>query len=317
MSSDRVTLKNFIRRRIAHGLSRLPKGLFTDTNFFSIYERRGIHITPTHYYCPVPILHELEESVWSTKSAMVGIDMNLDTQRELIGNLSRNYFSEYYALNADPLPAPGRYSRSAGFGGADGAMLYSMIRSRKPRRIIEVGSGQSTLLATIAARKNLEDGASACHITAIDPYPPEYLRDALVGSGEILQQRVETVPLDAFAMLNEDDILFIDSSHTVKVGGDVVFEINEVLPRLRRGVVVHFHDIAFPLNYSRELVVERQCFWAEQYLLQAFLAFNPKFRILWCFSYVQTECPDILRDNFLGFREGENSMGSLWMETVA
>src|SRR5438128_2115066 len=144
MSSDQVTLKNFIRRSIAHGLSRLPKGLFTDTNFFSIYERRGIHITPTHFYCPVPILHELDESVWSNKSAMVGIDLNLDAQRQLIDNFSRNYFSEYYALNADPLPVPGRYSRSAGFGGTDGAMLYSMIRSRRPRRIIEVGSGQST-----------------------------------------------------------------------------------------------------------------------------------------------------------------------------
>jgi len=302
---------------MAEGLSRLPKGLFTDQEFFPIYERRGIHMTPANFNYPVPVLSELDGSIWTTESEMVGIDMNLYGQERLIDDLAKHYFREYFALNADPLSAPGAYSRNVGYGGTDGAMLYSIIRSRKPRRIIEIGSGNSTLLATIALRKNEEEGALPCHITSIEPYPAPYLHDALSGSGQILQRRVETVSLEHFMALNENDILFIDSSHTVRVGGDVIFEINEVLPRLRKGVVVHIHDISFPLNYSRKLIVEMQCFWAEQYMLQAFLAFNSKYRVLWCFSYVQAKRQDILRKYFPDYRPGRNHMGAFWMEAVA
>jgi predicted O-methyltransferase YrrM len=313
-----MTLKNVMRRLIAEGLSRLPTGLFTDPEFFSIYERRGIHMTPVHYYFPVPVLSELDESIWTNETEMVGIDMNLDDQERLMDDLAKeNYFREYLALNADPLSPPGVYSRKVGYGGIDGAMLYSMIRSRKPRRIIEVGSGSSTLLAIIAAQKNQEGGAPPCHITSIEPYPAPYLRDALAGSGEILERRIETVSLDRFAELDKNDILFIDSSHTVRIGGDVIFEINEILPRLRKGVVVHVHDISFPLNYPRKLVVELQAFWAEQYILQAFLAFNLKYRVLWCFSFVQAKRRDLLRKHFPDYLLGTQHMGPFWMEAVA
>jgi Methyltransferase domain len=312
-----MTFKNVIRRLMAEGLSRLPKGLFTDRAFFPIYERRGIHITPANFNYPVPVMSELDESIWTTESKMVGIDMNLRGQEHLVDDLAKDYFREYFALNADPLPLPGVYSRNVGYGGIDGAMLYSMIRLRKPRRIIEIGSGNSTLLAIIATRKNQEEGVPACHITSIEPYPASYLHDALAGSGEIIQRRVETVSLDRFTALNENDILFIDSSHTVRVGGDVVFEINEILPRLRKGVVVHIHDISFPLDYPKKFIVEMHCFWAEQYMLQAFLAFNPKYRVLWCFSFLQAKRPDLLRKHFSDYRLGSQHMGPFWMEAIA
>jgi hypothetical protein len=313
-----MTLKNVIRRLIAKGLSSLPRGLFVDREFFPIYERRGIHMTPVHYYSPVPVLSELDESIWTTESEMVGIDMNLDHHECLMEDLAKeNYFREYFSLNADPSSPPGVYSRNVGYGGIDGAMLYSMIRLRKPRRIIEIGSGNSTLLAIIAARKNQEEGTPPCHITSVEPYPAPYLRDALADSGEILQQRVETVSLDRFGALDKNDILFIDSSHTVRVGGDVIFEINEILPRLRKGVVAHIHDISFPLNYPRKFIVEMHAFWAEQHILQAFLAFNPKYRVLWCFSYVQAKRPNLLRKHFPDYHPGNQHMGPFWMEAVA
>ena len=116
--------------------------------------------------------------------------------------------------------------------------------------------------------------------------------------------------------LDNSDILFIDSSHTVRVGGDVIFEIDEILPRLRKGVVVHIHDISFPWNYPR-LMVERRAFWAEQYVLQAFLAFNRKYRVLWCFSYLQAKRPDLLRKHFPDYHLGSQHMGPFWMEAVA
>ena len=309
----KAKLKDFIRRLLAQGLSRLPKGLYTDRSFFSIYERRGIHITPAHFYYPVPVLSELDDSIWTTESEMIGINMDPVGQERLVDTFGkRNYFREYAALNSNPMSPPGEYSRSSDYGRADGALLYSMIRLQKPRRIMEIGAGNSTLLEIIATRKNRAEGAEPCHITAIDPFPAPYLSEALAGYGEVLQQRVETVALERFMALEEHDILFIDSTHTVKIGGDVAFEINEVLPRLRKGVVVHVHDICFPRSYSREFA-----FWTEQYLLQAFLAFNPKYRILWCTSYMDAKRPDILRKYFSEFDAGSQHMGPLWMEAAA
>ncbi len=101
-----MTFKNVIRRLIAEGLSRLPKGLFTDREFFPIYERRGIHMTPAHFYYPVPVLNELDASIWTAESEMVGIDMNLSGQERLFDELARAYFSEYFELNSDPLSPP-------------------------------------------------------------------------------------------------------------------------------------------------------------------------------------------------------------------
>jgi hypothetical protein len=248
---------------------------------------------------------------------MVGVDMNIDGQQALLEDLANNYFREYFALNNDPFPRPGAYSRSGGYGGIDGAMLYSITRSLKPRRIIEIGSGNSTLLTILATAKNQEEGAPPCHITSIEPYPAPYLRDALAASGEVLAQKVETVPLDRFGELDTNDILFIDSSHTVRIGGDVVFEINEILPRLRKGVVVHIQDVSFPLDYPKNFVMDMHCFWAEQYLLQAFLAFNPKYKVLWCFSYLQAQRPEVLSRHFPDYRLGSQHLGPFWMRAVA
>ena len=100
---------------------------------------------------------------------------------------------------------------------------------------------------------------------------------------------------DLAAILNslqEHDVLFIDSSHTVRIGGDVVHEICEILPRLKQGVAVHFHDIFLPSHYPREWVMERNCFWAEQYLLQAFLAHNDAWRVIWSGAVIHLHAPE-------------------------
>ncbi|WP_338000825.1 class I SAM-dependent methyltransferase [Candidatus Methylacidiphilum fumarolicum] len=97
--------------------------------------------------------------------------------------------------------------------------------------------------------------------------------------------------------MRKDDLLFIDSSHVVKAGGDVNFLILEVLPRLREGVVVHFHDIYFPYDYPRDLL---KTFFpsTESSLLHAFLAFNHRFRIIFCMSLLHYKCPKVLTEVF-------------------
>lgn len=283
---------------MAHLVSYLPKGVLTDPAFVPIYERRGIHITPAQYYYPIPMLSELGADVWTAKSSLVGIDMRPDEQAALLDRFrAAGYFSEY----RDP-PRPG-------FGGVDGRMLYAMIRDRRPRRFIEIGSGSSTLIA----RQALADNGDGGTIVAIEPFEAPWLEEELAGSGSTIRERVERVPLSVFEAMEAGDILFIDSSHTVKVGGDVVHEINEILPRLPVGVAIHLHDIGLPFNYQPTFK-----YWAEQYLLQAFLAFNPHFRVLFGYAYLQETMPEALRRNFPGvYVPDVYKMGCFWIERVS
>jgi len=147
--------------------------------------------------------------------------------------------------------------------------------------IIEVGSGFSSLVAAEAIARN-ENSALIC----IEPFPLDFLRQGFPGLHSLIEKKVEDIDLEFFSQLDSGDILFIDSSHTVKIGGDVNFLFLEVLPRLKPGVLVHFHDIFLPFDYRRDWVMDELRFWTEQYLLQAFLSFNSEFEVLMANSYL-------------------------------
>jgi predicted O-methyltransferase YrrM len=147
-----------------------------------------------------------------------------------------------------------------------------MIRHLKPQRIIEIGGGYSTQLAGKALAANRRGT-----LTCIEPYP-----ERLNGAGpnvELIQKRVEEIDVNFFSCLEANDILFIDSSHTVKFGSDVCYEFLELLPRLAPGVWVHVHDIFLPHDYPAEWLIERRMALNEQYLLEAFLSFNEQFQV--------------------------------------
>jgi hypothetical protein len=154
-----------------------------------------------------------------------------------------------------------------------------MIRAGRPRRVVELGSGYSTLLIALACARNADDGTATAH-EVFDPFPrPHILGDALAAS-VLTPLSATDVPLEVFATLESGDILFVDTTHTVKLGGDVNHLILDVLPILRSGVIVHFHDIFLPWEYPRQWFEEMHWYWAEQYLLQAFLSMNPSFEVL-------------------------------------
>ena len=156
-----------------------------------------------------------------------------------------------------------------------------MVRHFQPRFIIEVGSGFSSLVLGAAAAEN--DSAS---ITCIEPFPREFLRKGFPGLRSLIEKKVQDIDLNFFSQLESGDILFIDSSHTVKIGGDVNYLFLEVLPRLKPGVIVHVHDIFLPFDYRRDWVLDEFRFWTEQYLLQAFLTFNSEFEVLMANRYL-------------------------------
>src|SRR5262249_30697608 len=155
----------------------------------------------------------------------------------------------------------------------------------------------STLLSADALRRNRVDGDS-CRLIAIEPYPSPEFEAELSSAVELWCVPVQEVALSEFQSLDENDILFIDSSHVCKIGSDVQYVFLEVLPRLRPGVVVHVHDIFMPVEYPKQWVLGWHRFWNEQYLLQTFLTFNSMFEVLWAGQWMHVKHPDLLTNAF-------------------
>ena len=274
---------------------------------FRTLEQYGFHVTPVDFYQPIPDTRTLDEELWQHTSELVGIDLNTEMQLELLTQQFPRFRKEYDALPHEQPPTAERFYLTNGmFDGTDALAYYCMIRHFQPRRIVEVGSGFSTRLAAEAA---LQNGATS--VIAVDPHPGEVVSRGFDGLTVLEQLCVEKLELAFFDQLDANDVLFIDSSHVTKVGGDVNFLFLEVLPRLKPGVIVHLHDIFLPAGYPRDWVLEKGRFWSEQYLLQAFLTFNDTWEVLLANFYLGSEHRGALKETF------PNSPwwggGSFWM----
>ena len=205
------------------------------------------------------------ESIW-----------NLSAQKSLLrrfkfGNLLRSLEGRTYR------GLTFRYENPT-FGPGDAEALYSMIRVAKPKNIIEIGCGESTLVACLAIEDiKKEDPEYGCRQICYEPYENPWLSELGV---EVRRERIERSELQAFRELSANDIVFIDSSHVQRPMGDVEFEFLHILPVLPEGVIVHVHDIFSPRDYPAKWLIEDRRFWNEQYLLEAFLLFNSEFEIL-------------------------------------
>lgn len=279
---------------IALPLSRLVRDGSYSGEEFRRFERRGVHVAPVHFYSPVPDTSQLDDGLWERESALVGIDMNDDQQLHLVGEVFPQFRAEYEAIPSAPTEDPAQFYLDNGlFGGTDAFVLYCMLRHLQPRRVLEVGGGFSTRLAAQAALAN-----SSTELTCIEPFPDAVLRDGFPGLTTLISSRVEDLSFDLFLDLEESDVLLIDSSHVARIGSDVTFLFLEVLPRLQPGVVVQVHDVFLPFEYPRDWVMDNLRFWNEQYILQAFLAFNSDFCVLLANSYFEAHHPEVLRGTF-------------------
>lgn len=279
---------------------------------FDFWQSLGIHVTRVHFYHPIPDTRRLPPSLWERGSEMVGVDLREAAQLRLLATFRERYAGEYGSLPRGPTRDPFQFHFGNDFfPEVDAEILYCMIRHLKPKRLIEIGSGQSTLLAAQAARANAAEGRP-CRITAVEPHPSAVLR-RLPGV-ELEAVELQSVPLSRFEELEENDLVFIDSSHVLRIGGDVQFEFLEILPRLPRGVFVHVHDIFLPNEYPRSWVMKDHRFWNEQYLLQAFLTFNRAFQVEWAAAFMHLRHPDLLRQAFPSYDPARCSPGSFWMQ---
>lgn len=281
---------------------------------FPFWEHVGVHVTPVHFYEPVPDTRDLTSDIWSRTSALVGMDLAEARQLRLLADFRDTFKAECDALPLDPTGNPRDfYYRNDTFGWVDAAILYCVLRHFKPRTICEIGSGFSTLLTARALAANRsEDPRYECNVLAIDPFPAHALKAALSGSVRFRETAVQNVSLAEFDMLRAGDVLFIDSSHVLKTGSDVQWMYLEILPRLAPGVLIHAHDIFLPREYPERWLKKEHRFWNEQYLLQAFLSFNSAFEVLLSAALLHLRHAEMLAQSFAIYHPSHESPGSFW-----
>ncbi len=214
----------------------------------------GIGVWPLrdHFYDPQFHPRHLPRDYDRRERALAGLDLDLPGQLARLAELdSADELRELARAGA----ASGVRLAAPNFGPGDSEYLYSVVRRFKPRRICEIGSGNSSRVSLAALDRNAaDDRAHAGELVCVDPNAPARL-DAT--RARIVRRRVEELGTGFFAELAANDVLFIDSSHVVRPQGDVLFEFLELLPSLRPGVQVHVHDVFTPRDDPAALLVER------------------------------------------------------------
>lgn len=269
-----------------------------------------------HFYSPLPDLAEVKRQADQLFRRDVDVSASIDlAEQDQISLLQRFavFYSEFGWM--EPTAEGSRFHFNQGyFGEADAISLYSMLRYAAPKRVIEVGSGFSSALMLDTDEKFL---GQSIRFTFIEPYP-ERLLSVLTDEDHqrcrIIKDKVQLVKLAEFEALEDGDILFIDSSHVSKIGSDVNYLIFEVLPVLRPGVIVHFHDIFWPFEYPKEWVMGGRA-WNEDYLLRAFLQYNNDFKIMLFNNFAGYRFSDYLQEHMPRFMA--NTGGSLWLRKHA
>lgn len=286
--------------------------------FFGLF---GFNIVKkADYYSVLPVLSEIEKTRerWEKPSALTGVDIDVAVLEKNLGTLADNWEAEFTRVTGDYL-ANTKKGFGPGYPYFDARTLYYMLREHKPKRYLEVGSGLSTYYTSLAAEQNAAEG-SPLQITCIEPYPFDALRT--IKDFELVEGFVQDVPLERFEELEAGDVLFIDSSHALKIDSDVAFLFMEALPRVKPGVFVHIHDIHFPYNHPFPadywLFGERwPVYWQEVMVVQAFLAFNESFEVLLSTPMVRHHDEEFLTGRFSDYtpvaKDG-NPPSSLWLQ---
>ncbi len=270
----------------------------------------GVFPVRDHYYEPLTNPKHLWRDL-AEERELPGIDLNESGQLEWLRQLV--YGAELLAAPAEKgLSARFRLGNMA-FESGDAEYWYNVVRCLKPRQIFEIGSGYSTLLATAALAKNLqEDPDYRCRHVCIEPYEQPWLEQS---GPEIIRSRVELLPPEFFMQLEANDILFIDSSHVIRPQGDVLFEFLQIMPRLHSKVLVHIHDIFTPRDYPEEWIKNKVMLWNEQYLLEAFLTGNKEWQVKGALNFLHHHHYDKLK-LVCPFLTGDREPGSFYIQKL-
>jgi hypothetical protein len=277
--------------------SRMPAvqilRFFSESSEFK--KRQGVQtfFPPGHFHSPIVNPNELDEyfsrSVKTEHNKIPGInldlsamksfwDSNCDLFRQAIFPTDKSEAGRFY-YNGSPFP----------FG--DAITLFAMLGSIRPKKIIEIGSGFSTAcMLDSAERLDLHE----LHFVCVEPFPERLKRLLRPGDNQritIIETCLQRVPLSQVIDLSKDDFLFIDSTHVLKTGSDVHYELFEILPALPSGVMIHVHDCPYPFEYPRDWIFRDNYSWNEAYALRAFLMYNVRFEIVFWGSLFKQKFP--------------------------
>jgi hypothetical protein len=240
-----------------------------------------------HFYSPVIDVDEAERArarIWPDEAPLpAGIDFDPEGHERFLAGPFARLVRDYDYPDDPPAGAdgpPAFSNNNPQYGLLDARLLFVMLRALRPRKVVEVGSGYSSLLTADVNRRFL---GGALDFTCIEPYPPDFLRGPVPGISRVIEARVQDLGASDFG-LGPGDVLFIDSSHVAKLGSDVNHLYFEVLPRLAPGVVVHVHDIFLPDDYPLGWVRAGRS-WNEQYVLRALLMDSSRFRVRFAARY--------------------------------
>jgi hypothetical protein len=273
------------------------------------------------YYSPLPSRRRLTSTMtrWTKPSSLLGVAYDLAEMEVTLADLVCRYHGEFMGL------LPYEEALALGFGPGytrlDALVLYAMLRAKKPSRYVDVGSGLSTYYASLAGLKNASEGRPM-QITCVEPHPFEALKT--IPGITVLQHEVQDLGLELFTGLREDDVLFIDSSHIVRLDGDVPFLFLEVLPALRTGPLVHIHDIPFPYHcpYPPKYWIYEgvwPMWWNESMLLHALLCGNKQFAVTLSTPLIRFHDEAFLKGLIPGYQtldEEPNTFSSIWLKRV-
>ena len=306
---DHLSSKNG-RNRIRYGVATL---------FLNPLARRiGYTIVADLYYQPIP--NDKELLTYANNERPLGaIDWRIDSQIQFVREIFSKYCDEF---NDESILSSFCYKnpRPQNSSNGDKEFLYSLIRDKKPRSVIEIGAGRSTQIIAAALKMNFAETQEKAGLISIDPYPQQFLKN-LKGNVDsfmefvLLEEFVQCSDLSMFESLETNDILYVDSSHVFKQGSDVEFEFLSIYPILNKGVIVHIHDIFFPFDYPLDWNMKKYRFWNEQYFLETFLLFNGDFKVLASLSMVAHYDKAVFFDTIKAYH-GTGRSGAFWMRRV-
>jgi hypothetical protein len=250
-------------------------------------------VVPRGPHSPIPRLDELPPGLWERPSPLRGVQFDRAGQARRLRALEPH-------IRAFP-PIAGFDLWNGYYEAFDAEVLWAILRAIKPKRVVELGSGWSSKVIAAA----IEPG---CQYRAFDPSPR-------MDVPQVEKLAAQQVPEEVFTTLEERDVLFVDTTHTVKTGGDVNRIVLDVLPLLRPGVLVHFHDVLLPWELHRTWL-ERGWFWFEQYLLQAFLSGNRDWEVLLGLHDLTRTEPALVREICPSWR-GDSFPSAFWIRRCA
>ena len=280
--------------------------------------KAGFLPVPVDFHSPVPDIDDLEKrNVWGLRSGLEGIDLRVDAQLKFLNELGSNYSDECQWPLSPTNNSSQFYIQNNSFSYGCAASTHCMIRYCKPENVIEIGSGMSSMVISDALSINHTKDRQRSKYIIVDPYPSSFAKNKSLKTIECHETRVELLDSAFFNCLKADDILFIDSGHCVRIGGDVNYLFLDILPRLEPGVIVHIHDISMPYEYPKVYATSEtfRQFWTEQYLLQSFLAFNNAFEVLLAMHYLMKDHGKAFKMTFPYYNPDIHRLtsGSFWI----